>query len=163
MQNAPFCHMAVAIMLILRAHAASAEEPESLSGRASVIDGDTIQIRDRHIRLFGMDAPETVQTCEANGRPYRCGEAAAHALADRIHDRTVSCQWRDIDGYEQLMAVCTAGGEDLGRFMVRAGWAIASRRYAPGYVDDELTAKSARAGLWRGRFVPPWKWRLGYR
>ena len=161
MQNAPF-YIAAAIMLILRAAAAAAGDSELLSGRASVIDGDTIQISGRHVRLFGMDAPELVQTCEANGRKYRCGEAATHALADRIHDRPVTCKWQEIEGYDQLMAVCTADGEDLGRFMVRAGWAIASRRY-PGYVDDELSAKSARVGLWQGRFVAPWQWRLGYR
>jgi endonuclease YncB( thermonuclease family) len=162
MQDAPF-QMALAITLALLAHPAIAEESESLSGQASVVDGDTIQIHGRRVRLFGMDAPEAVQTCEANGRVYRCGEAAAHALADRIRDQPVSCEWHDVDGYEQLMATCTANGEDLAKFMVRAGWAIASRRYSPGYVDDEDAAKSAGIGLWRGKFVPPWKWRMGSR
>src|SRR4029453_12193237 len=102
MQNAPFSHMAVAITLILLARAVCAEESESLSGRASVIDGDTIQINGRHIRLSGMDAPETIQTCEANGVQYRCGEEARRVLADKIHDRMVNCMWHDIDGNEQL-------------------------------------------------------------
>jgi endonuclease YncB( thermonuclease family) len=155
--------MVVAITLALRAHTAIAEESESLSGQASVVDGDTIQIHGRRIRLFGMDAPEAVQTCEANGRENRCGEAASHALADRIRDQTVNCDWLDVDGYEQLMAVCTANGEDLGAFMVRAGWALASHRYSPEYVDDEEAAKSAGLGLWRGNFIPPWKWRMGFR
>jgi endonuclease YncB( thermonuclease family) len=30
---------------------------EDLTGRASVIDGDTIEIRGHRIRLFGIDAP----------------------------------------------------------------------------------------------------------
>jgi endonuclease YncB( thermonuclease family) len=38
-----------------------------LTGRASVIDGDTIAIHGERIRLFGIDAPESRQTCEAAG------------------------------------------------------------------------------------------------
>ncbi|MFG1278249.1 thermonuclease family protein [Xanthobacter autotrophicus] len=36
---------------------------ESLAGRASVIDGDTIEIHGTRIRLEGIDAPESRQTC----------------------------------------------------------------------------------------------------
>jgi endonuclease YncB( thermonuclease family) len=149
----------VAIILALMAHAAVAGESESLSGQASVIDGDTLQIRGRLVRLFGMDAPEASQTCEANGQEYRCGQAASYALADRVRNQPVDCEWRDVDGYEQLVAVCRAGGEDLGAFMVRAGWALAWRRYSSDYIADEDAAKGAAEGLWRGKFIPPWKWR----
>ncbi len=45
----------------------------ALIGRASVIDGDTIEIHGRRIRLYGIDAPESGQSCEANGGTYRCG------------------------------------------------------------------------------------------
>ena len=43
--------------------------------------------------------------------------------------------------------------------MVRAGWALAYRRYASDYIADEQEAKAANRGLWAGRFEMPWKWR----
>ena len=43
--------------------------------------------------------------------------------------------------------------------MVRNGWALAYRRYSTDYVDAEAVAEKARAGMWRGEFEKPWKWR----
>ncbi len=37
------------------------------------------------------------------------------------------------------------------------------RRYSLDYVDEEEAAQDARAGLWKGEFVPPWEWRRGQR
>src|SRR5262245_53106307 len=80
-------------------------------GRASVIDGDTIEIHGERIRLHGIDAPESTQPCTgADGRAWRCGQRAALALSDRIGAHTVSCDPRDRDRYGRIVAVCSAGG-----------------------------------------------------
>ena len=134
-----------------------------LIGQASVIDGDTIEIHGQRIRLFGIDAPEHDQLCEAAGAQYRCGQQAALALADQIGSQTVDCAPRDVDQYGRIVAVCSAGGEDLNAWMVRHGWALAYRHYSMAYVSDEDAARVAAVGIWRGTFDAPWDWRHGQR
>lgn len=54
---------------------------ETVTGRASIVDGNTIDISGARIRLNGIDAPESWQKCRrADGSEYRCGAAAAFAL-----------------------------------------------------------------------------------
>ncbi len=57
----------------------------NIVGVASVIDGDTIDIHGQRIRFFGIDAPESGQSCEdARGEAYRCGQKAALALDELL-------------------------------------------------------------------------------
>jgi len=52
-----------------------------------------------------------------------------------------------------------AGFLILSYYSVIAGWALAYRRFSDDYVEEEEKARSARLGVWRGEFEPPWKWR----
>src|SRR3981081_277464 len=54
---------------------------DNLTGQASIIDGDTLEIHGTRIRLWGIDAPETAQLCRGeDSLPYRCGAKAANEL-----------------------------------------------------------------------------------
>jgi hypothetical protein len=76
---------------------------------ASVIDGDTIEIHGRRVRLHGIDAPESAQTClDGRGREWRCGQRAALALQQLIGRRTVTRYQRDIDRYGRFVGQCFA-------------------------------------------------------
>jgi endonuclease YncB( thermonuclease family) len=44
----------------------------TLIGRASIVDGDTMEIHGMRIRLSGIDAPESSQLCrDADSELYR--------------------------------------------------------------------------------------------
>ena len=140
---------------------AAAQSP--VVGVASVIDGDTLEIHGKRIRLHGIDAPESGQFCEKDGKQYRCGQQATVALSDKIGRATIRCKQRDIDRYKRIVAVCRLGDVDLNAWVVRGGWAIAYRRYSRDYVNDESAARTAKVGIWAGRFIEPSRWRRGDR
>jgi endonuclease YncB( thermonuclease family) len=135
----------------------------SVSGRARVLDGDSLALGGEDIRLFGIDAPESRQTCrDGAGRPYRCGRTAARALAAATAGRTVACARLERDRYHRQVALCTADGHDLGDTMVRAGLAVELAEYSHGrYTAAERDARAARRGLWAGTFEQPAAWRHG--
>ena len=53
----------------------------------------------------------------------------------------------------RIVAVCFKEIEDLDRWMVASGWAVAYRRYSLDYVADE---DAARRNIWSGDFDMPW-------
>jgi endonuclease YncB( thermonuclease family) len=149
-----------AFLLAFPCFLAEEARADLVSGVASVIDGDTLEIHGQRIRLFGIDAPEGGQPCEtAHGKRWRCGCDAAMALADLIGQSPVQCEPQDIDRYGRVVAVCYYGDLDIGRQMVSSGWAVTYRRYSRAYVRDEDAARLADRGLWAGVFQVPWDWR----
>ena len=151
-------------LLLVLVLAATPALSAPLTGRATVVDGDTLDIRGTCIRLHGVDAPESGQTCkDATGKAYRRGQAAANALAGRIGAAPVSCEPRQTDRYGRTVAVCRSRGEDLNAWLVAQGHAIAYRTYSSDYVGQEVQAKAAKRGIWAGSIDEPSAWRRGRR
>jgi endonuclease YncB( thermonuclease family) len=131
-----------------------------LSGVVRVIDGDTINIGETRVRLEGIDAPETAQTC---GRrwfgSWPCGAAATAQLVKIIGDKAVSCQPRGLDKYGRTLAVCFVDGRDINAQMVRQGYAWAFVKYSKSYVGEEAQARAEGLGIWQGEAMPAWEFR----
>lgn len=147
--------------LLLIAMVAGAPPADTVTGPATVIDGDTIIVQSVHIRIFGIDAPETDQTCtDAEGRRYKCGLLAADAMTEETVGAIVSCYRVATDQYGRMVGVCAARGRDLADVMVRRGFAVDYPYFSGGkYRGAELEARTERRGLWVGNFQNPRDWR----
>jgi len=148
--------------LIFINHEASATE--GLVGRVSVVDGDTLEMHGNRIRLHGIDAPESGQSCtDEENKTYRCGQLSANRMASYVSGKAVYCEILDKDRYGRLIAACSVNDVDVNQLLVSEGWALAYRQYSRDYVSAEENAKKLGLGMWRGKFVEPWNWRRGER
>ena len=144
------------------------EEIKIISGKAKVIDGDTIRIDKKKIRLFGIDAPEKQQQCSRSwltisflsfNKDYPCGLISTDKLKKKINDKFIICEYTTKDRYKRYIAECFKEKTNLNAWMVRNGYAVAYRKYSKKYVSHENFAKKEKLGLWLGTFEMPWNWR----
>lgn len=162
MRAGPF--LIILTVLILAAPVRLAAEA-GLTGEVVVIDGDTIEIAGERLHLDGIDAPELGQDCSIAQRTYDCGMVARTALLDLTAGARVVCAVREGSAARDdgRPAQCRADGYDLSEGMVYTGWAVAAAAAPPRYVLLQQAARTEMRGLWKGRFLPPHRWRAGLR
>lgn len=152
--------MRIAVALFCCLLGASAARAEQIQSIPQIVDADTVYAGQTKIRFGGVDAPEMDQVCiDAAGKDWHCGIHAKEKLEAFAHGRAWVCTLSGIDIYKRHLGNCTVGGEDVSRWLVRNGWALAFRRYSTAYVADEDFARERRLGLWSGAFIAPWEWR----
>ncbi len=137
----------------------SAVSAGEINGYPKVLDGDSLRIGELEIRLFGIDAPESRQTCNIEGQVWECGRSATRALTEMIGSTTVRCTWRKQDNYARVLATCFSDGANLNGKLVAHGMALAYTHYSDRYLPEQTKARAAAKGLWRSEFIPPWTWR----
>ena len=138
-------------------------------GKAKVIDGDTIKINKKKIRLFGIDAPEKEQICKKKyisififnfQKNYKCGEKSTNALVKKLKDKEVKCICqKNKDRYKRYIGTCYVKNSDINAWLVKNGYAISYKKYSKKYISQEQYAKENKLGLWEGTFMEPEKWR----
>ena len=127
-----------------------------IRGFAYAVDGDTLRLGGRRVRLLGIDAPELAQTCtNPHGGAWACGEAARALMVDTIGGRQVICQPDGYDRYRRILAHCEVGGTDIQALMGSHGLAVADG----GYGGEQQQAAADKRGIWDGSFMLPSLWR----
>ena len=157
------------LLILLTLSNFSISSEKAVYGKAQVIDGDTIKINDKKIRLFGIDAPEKKQICQKIymsflifnfQKEYKCGEKSILALSKKLKDKKIKCILEEKkDKYKRNIGTCYLKNQDINKWLVRNGYAIAYKRYSKKYILDEQYAKESKLGIWRGAFIKPEKWR----
>tara|TARA_Y100000588_G_scaffold278159_1_gene294767 strand:+ start:335 stop:991 length:657 start_codon:yes stop_codon:yes gene_type:complete len=137
----------------------------NIIGKATVIDGDTITIKNAKIRFSGIDAPEKnyrgqTQFCRGPKGVWACGKKASSKLKKLINGQEVQCTNEGKDKYGRTLSICYANGVDLQAEMVRSGMAVAYLRYSNRYENEMIEAMTAQVGIWGGPFVEPEQWRI---
>ncbi len=134
----------------------------TIAGEASVLDGDTIEIRGERIRILNIDAPELDQTCVApsGSDSWNCGRQSARALFKLLSEYTVTCETSGTDYSGRWFAICDVPGMNIATWMAGQGWAVPNQdcrcEEVRAWADF---AKSRNAGIWNSNFVMPWIWR----
>lgn len=129
------------ILLVVAALVLATTDCLGACGPVRVVDGDTVVQAGERIRLLGIDSPE-------RGRPWA---AAATARLRDLASSGLCCDAVARDRYGRRVAVCRAGGGDVGQILVREGLARAAPRFSRRYLPDERSARLDRLGLWSGR------------
>jgi endonuclease YncB( thermonuclease family) len=151
---------ALASALVTSSPASSAE----LTGRASVIDGDTIEIAGRLLSFHGVDAPERSQSClDAKGKQYPCGEVSAHRLKLFLRESSPTHCHISLGPAPARLTVVRCfrhDGTNVSSWLVSQGLALDWPKYSKGkFASEEGSARAERRGLWQGQFTQPSRYR----
>jgi endonuclease YncB( thermonuclease family) len=131
-----------------------------VTGRVRVIDGDTFDVAGVRVRVHGIDAPESKQTCETEqGAVWACGAWVTSRVAVLYDGKRATCRSVDRDRYDRVVARCEVAGRDVGQHLVSQGLAFAYRKYSMAYDLDEKGAAINDRGLHASRVQKPAQYR----
>ncbi len=159
------------LILIITCFLSQTLNSTEIYGIPKIIDGDTVHINNKKIRLEGIDAPEIKQQCKKPfikisaligfqfSKSYSCGIISKKKLMDKVDNSKIRCISSSRDKYKRYLATCYKEKINLNKWMVRNGHAVAYKRYSKDYVRDEDFANENKLGLWEGSFMMPEKWR----
>ena len=137
-------------------------DPDKISGKPEVIDADILKFGQQRVILWGIDAPEQRQTCQAKGTLWGCYDAAKRYLELLAGRGDVTCKLIGAaDPFGRRYGVCSSGGQDLNAEMVKAGLALAFEDQSADYDAQMADAITAQVGLWQPGvvFEEPWVFR----
>lgn len=131
----------------------------TITGKAFVIDGDTIRVSGQTIRLSGLDAPELNQWAKhQHGYWYKEGMQVKSVLIRAIGGKNVQVKVEGYDKYVRVIGTVMFNDKDIGEWLVRNGYAVAA--YGDQYKHLEREARRSRRGRWgQAEVYDPRTWR----
>lgn len=112
-----------------------------------VVDGATLRLGDRVLRLADVAAPGRGQRCDGTD----CTTAATTTLAAMVAGRPVDCVIAGEDAHGRAFGQCRAGGIALDVALVGAGLAVTTASAGAELAAVEAGARQARRGVWAAR------------
>jgi len=131
---------------------------KNFSGKAFALDGDSIKVGKKEVRLFGLDAPEYKQKClDQNNQEYGCGIISHDFLTKLINGKKVECVYAEKDKYDRFLGKCFIGEVSINEEIVKNGMAVIYNFTESSDKMDNLEkqAKATKIGIWRGSFELP--------
>jgi len=127
---------------------ADPEVVNALPDEVAVVDGATLKLGDRVVRLQNVQTPPRGQFCpSSNGARADCGEAATNLLARLVKDSPVQCRLTVHDAWGRPFGICNAHGTQLKAAVFEAGLARADHSDA-AVPREKDGARSAGRGAW---------------
>jgi endonuclease YncB( thermonuclease family) len=127
MKTAFFQYLAAFIVVGLISGSALASGDDLNGTVGYVVDGDTFDLGDTRIRIWGIDTPEM-------GEPG--GREAKEWLIALILRKGLTCLYVDTDRYRRTVAQCfLSDGRDIAAALLVASHAVQYCRYSRGYYD----------------------------
>ena len=138
---------------------------KKFSGKVFVIDGDSIKVGGKEVRLFGIDAPEYHQNCfDAQNEEYACGLASLEFTKKFAGGKEAECVYAEKDKYDRYLGKCSVDGISLNEQLVKNGMAVVYNfTESDAHMDQlEAEAKSKKLGIWKGAFQLPKNYRKSH-
>lgn len=128
----------------------------SVQAGVKIVDGDSLEMDGKSIRLIYIDAPEYKQTCfDVHGFEYNCGSVSTKALKEIISDKEVRCNSLGVDIYKRDLSECFVDDININIEMLKQGFAVSYYTDKEEYISMEEYAKEKKLGLWQGKFMRP--------
>ena len=131
---------------------------KNFSGKGYALDGDSIKVGKKEVRLFGLDAPEYKQKClDKNNQEYSCGIISYEFLTKLATGKKVECSYAEKDKYDRFLGKCFIDKVSINEELVKNGMAVIYNftESSDKMNNLEKLAKTSKIGIWQGSFELP--------